>query len=136
MTMAAHHLHQHAPITGPAPTCYDESFDRWEQHDPRRDRTAIPYTDRDTHALIDQAAYLLTIFRAPMSFGDAGAAVSVLVSLAVEAEDRLHDAVADARDQGYTWDEIADRLNTSATTARRRYRAYTNWRRTQPLDND
>jgi hypothetical protein len=136
MTMAAHHQHVHARITGPDPTCDDELADRWEQHDPRRDRTAIPYTDSDTHALIDQAAYLLTIFRAPMSFGDAGAAVSVFVSLAVEAEDRLHDAVADARDQGYTWDEIADRLNTSVTTARRRYHAYTNWRRTQPLDND
>jgi hypothetical protein len=129
MTMAAHHIDEHAPITCSAPTSDDES-------DPRRDRTAIPYTDSDTHALISQAAYLLTICRAPMSFGDAGAAVSVLVSLAVEAHDGLHDAVADARDQGYTWHEIADRLNTSTTTARRRYSAYTNWRRTQPPDND
>jgi hypothetical protein len=135
MTMAAHHLHPHTP-TGPDPTCVQDPAHRWEQDDPRRDRTAIPYTDSDTHALIDEAAYLLTIFRAPMSFGDAGATVSVLVSLAVEADDQLHDAVADAHDQGYTWDEIADRLNTSVTTARRRYRAYTNWRKTQPLDND
>jgi DNA-directed RNA polymerase specialized sigma24 family protein len=127
MTMAAHHHHhQHAPIAGPDPTSDQEFADRWEQHDPRRDRTAIAYTDSDTHALIDQAAYLLTIFRAPMSFGDAAVAVSVLVSLAVEAQDQLHEAVADARDQGYTWDEIADRLNISVTTARRRYRAYTN----------
>ena len=55
-----------------------------ECNDPRRDRTAIPYTDDDTYTLIDDAAYTLTIFRAPMSFGDAGAAVSVFVSLAAE----------------------------------------------------
>jgi hypothetical protein len=109
----------------------------WECNDPARDRTAIPYTDNETYAIIDHAAYTLTIFRAPMGFGDAGAAISVFVSLAVEAEDRLHDAVADARDQGYTWDQIAGRLATSETTARRRYAAYANWRaRNTPFDND
>jgi hypothetical protein len=72
-----------------------------------------------------------------MSFGDAGAAVSVFVSLAAEAAGRLDDAVADARDQGYTWDQIADRLATSNSTARRRYAVYASWRRrNMPLDND
>jgi len=109
----------------------------WEQTDPRRDRTAIPYTDDNTYTLINDAAYTLTTFRAPMSVGDAAAAVSVFVSLAAEADGRLHDAVADARDQGYTWDQIADRLATSESTARRRYAAYANWRRRNaPLDND
>jgi len=108
-----------------------------ELADPRRNDTATPYTDDDTYTLIDEAAYTLTISRAPMSFGDAGAAVSVLVSLAAEAKRRLHDAVADARDQGYTWDQIADRLATSESTARRRYAAYATWRRRNtPLDND
>ena len=115
----------------------DEPAHPWEWTDPRRNDTAIPYTDDDTYTLIDEAAYTLTIFRAPMSFGDAGAAVSVLVSLAAEAEGRLHDAVADARDQGYTWNQIADRLATSEPTARRRYAAYATWRRRNtPLDND
>ena len=127
--MAAHHIDMHARITGPDPVdlddpTRDDELAHRERSDPRRDRTAIPYTDSDTRALIDQAAYALTIFRAPMSFGDAGATVSVLVSLAVEAEDQLHDAVADARDQGYTWDQIADRLATTESTARRRYAAY------------
>jgi hypothetical protein len=109
----------------------------WQQNDPRRDRTAIPYTDDNTYHLIDEAAYILTIFRAPMSFGDAGAAVSVFVSLAAEAAGRLHDAVADARDQGYTWDQIADRLATSESSARRRYAAYATWRsRKVPFAND
>jgi hypothetical protein len=117
--------------------CAEDLAQPWQCGDPRRDRTAIPYTDDKSYKLIDDAAYTLTIFRAPMSFGDAGAAVSVFVSLAVEAEGRLHDAVADARDQGYTWDEIARRLATSESTARRRYAAYATWRaRNTPLDND
>jgi hypothetical protein len=115
----------------------DDLAQPWEPSDPRQDRTAIPYTDNQTYTLIDNAAYTLTICRAPMSYGDAAAAVSVFVSLAAEAEGRLHDAVADARDQGYTWDQIADRLATSETTARRRYAAYATWRaRNTPLDND
>jgi hypothetical protein len=115
----------------------DETGDPWVFSDPRRNETAIPYTDDDSAVLIGEAVRMLTIFRAPMALGDAGATVSVLVSLAVEATDRLHDAVADAHDQGYTWEEIADRLATSVTTARRRYGAYTTWRRrTQPLDID
>jgi hypothetical protein len=65
-----------------------------------------------------------------MGLGDAGATVSDLVSLAGVADGLLWDAVSDARDQGYTWDEISDRLATSVTTARRRYGAYTTWRRT------
>jgi len=117
--------------------CAQELARHWEPSDPRRDRTTIPYTDDDTYTLIDQAAYTLTIARAPMSYGDAGAAVSVLVSLAAEAQGRLHDAVADARDQGYSWDQIADRLATSESTARRRYGAYARWRRRNtPLVND
>jgi hypothetical protein len=48
----------------------------------------------------------------------------------------LWDAVADARDQGYTLDEMSDRLATSVTTARRRYSAYTTWRKRTYLDND
>lgn len=114
----------------------DETGDPWIFSDPCRNETAIPYTDDDSATLIGEAVTMLTIFRAPLALGDAGATVSVLVSLAAEATDQLHDAVADAHDQGYTWDEIADRLNTSATTARRRYSAYTAWRRTQPLDDD
>jgi hypothetical protein len=114
----------------------DETRDPWVFSDPRRNDTAIPYTDADSATLIGEAVRTLTIFRAPTALGDAGATVSVLVSLAVEATDQLHDAVADARDQGYTWEEIADRLATSVTTARRRHGAYTAWRRTQAPDND
>ena len=87
------------------------------------DRTAIPATDCITTALIDGAVAELVRRRSGCP-DDAGARVSCLVSLAVEADDRLHDAVADARDQRYTWDDIAQRLATSTTTARRRFAAY------------
>jgi len=66
-----------------------------------------------------------------MGLGDA-ATVSVLVSLAAEADGQLWDAVADAHDKGYTWDQIADRLATTVNTARRRFAAYTKLRNTQP----
>jgi hypothetical protein len=114
----------------------DETGDPWAFNDPHRNQTAIPCTDDDTATLIREAVVTLTIFRAPMGLGDAGATVSTLVSLAAEADGQLWDAVADARDQGYTWDQIADRLATSVTTARRRFAAYTKWRHTQPLEPD
>ena len=87
------------------------------------DRTAIPATDCATATLIDGAVAELIGQRNGRT-DDAGARVSALVSLAVEADDRLHDAVADAREQRYSWDEIAQRLAASTTTARRRFAAY------------
>ena len=87
------------------------------------DHTAIPATDCVTAALIDGAVAELVRWRHGCP-DDAGARVAALVSLAVEADDRLHDAVADARDQRYSWDDIAQRLATSTATARRRFADY------------
>ncbi|MDQ1426766.1 MAG: hypothetical protein QOK39_242 [Acidimicrobiaceae bacterium] len=47
----------------------------WAFEDPRRNRTAIPWTDRDTAWLIRQGTQTLTILRPPMGLGDAGATV-------------------------------------------------------------
>ena len=91
------------------------------------DRTAMPSTDCITTALIDGAVAKL-IGRRNGCPDDAGARVSCLVSLAGEADDRLQDAVADARAQCYSWDDIAQRLATSTTTARRRFAAYARMR--------
>jgi hypothetical protein len=102
----------------------------WELCDPRRDRTLRAYTDADTGTVVDQAVTALVVLRAPMWLGDAGPTISVLVSLVGEADSRLYDAVADARDQGYSWDQVASRLATSVATARRRYAPYSRWRRT------
>lgn len=102
----------------------------WDMSDPRRDRTLHPYTDAGTVAVIDQAVTTLVLLRSPMWLGDPGPTISVLVSLAAEADSRLYDAVADAADQGYSWDQVAFRLDASVATARRRYGPYSRWRRT------
>ncbi len=101
----------------------------WELSDPRRDRATMPYTDAWSAGLIGEAVTSLVLMRAPMWLGDAGPTISVLVSLSGEAASSVFDAVADARDQGYTWDQIASRLATTPTSACRRYGPYSRWRR-------
>jgi len=105
----------------------------WELHDPRADRAMIPYTDDHTATLVGDAVTSLILMRAPMWLGDAGPAISVLVSLADQAQTLLFDTVADARDQGYTWEQIASRIAVTTPTARRRYSAYARDRST-PID--
>lgn len=95
--------------------------DPWAFTDPRCDHPAIPFTDEHTMVLIDRTLESLVLLRSPMQLGDAGATISALVSLAAEIDNRLDSAVADARDQDYTWDAIASRLATTTVTARRRY---------------
>ena len=45
----------------------------------------------------------------------------------------VENAVANS-EQSFTWAEIADQLATSATSADRRYTAYTKWRNSQPVE--
>lgn len=97
----------------------------WEPLDPRRDCAMAPYTDEHSARLLDEAVTSLVLLRSPMWLGDAGPAISALVSLAAQAEDLLFEAVASAHDQDYTWDDIAGRLACSAITARHRYAPYT-----------
>lgn len=108
----------------------------WEFNDPRHDYTAIPYTSTETVGLIDGAVEALVAFRCPLGPGDAGAALSCLVSLIAEADSRLADAVADARDQDFGWDDIAARLAVTVAAARRRYGPYCRWRASLPVDGD
>lgn len=46
------------------------------------------------------------------------------VSLIAEADARLPDAVARARDHGYTWNRIAERLGSTIPAARHRFGGY------------
>lgn len=96
-------------------------------HDRACDRAARPYIDDETAALIDSAVETLVCCRGSGS-GDAGAALSCLTSLIIEALSRLPDAVADAREHDYSWDEIAARLATTASCAHRRYASYSRGR--------
>jgi hypothetical protein len=96
-------------------------------HRPRCDRARAPYLDYDTLGLVEGAVESLVCSRGSGQ-GDAGAALSCLVSLIAQAQSQLPDAVAQARCHDYTWGEIASRLATTKRTARRRYESYARWR--------
>jgi hypothetical protein len=100
------------------------------------ERSAIPYTDEVTRLLIDLAIETLAGLRCPLGARDPGARLSCLLSLREEADGGLPDAVADARDHGYGWDDIAMRLASTPAAVRRRYSAYTQWRASAPTDVD
>lgn len=91
------------------------------------DRASHPYVDDKTIALVEKAVETLVLLRGSGQ-GDAGAVLSCLASLIAEAQARLPDAVADAREQDYAWAEIAVRLAVTASILRRRYGDYTRWR--------
>lgn len=95
--------------------------ERWQMHDPRANRALRPYNDVDSAEVFGEAVSALVLLRAPMWLDDAAVTTSVLVTLAGEAEGRLRDAVAAARDQDHSWEEIAHSLGTSVLIARRRY---------------
>jgi hypothetical protein len=88
----------------------------------------VPFTDAASRTILEAAVLCLATLRGGCH-DDAGATVSVLVSLLAEGECWLPDLVADARDQCYSWDAIAQRLATTISTARHRYAAYATWRR-------
>lgn len=96
----------------------------WAFIDPRAERTVIPFTDEHTMVIVQQAVESLVLMRSPLQLGDAGATLSALVSLAAEINAELPGAVAAAREQDYRWSDIATRLATSETTARRRYSSH------------
>jgi hypothetical protein len=99
----------------------------FEFHRAGCDRARHPYLDEESLALVDEAVESLVCLRGS-GRGDAGAVLSCLASLIAEAQGRLPDAVADARDRGYTWVEIAARLAAPPSTVRQRYRGYSTWR--------
>jgi hypothetical protein len=105
----------------------------WELHRRGCDRSTRPYVDDDTLALVEGAVASLVVLRGSGS-GDADAVLSCLASLIAEAHSRLPDAVADAREHGCSWDEVAGRLATTPSTARGRYAGYTRWRACLPVE--
>ncbi len=122
--------------TGGACALLATSGGPWAFTDPRRDGAMFPFTDEESASVVDEAVASLVLLRAPMWLGDCGARVSVLVSVAAQAGELLFDAVAAARDQGYTWDQIAGRLGATASTARRRYGGHTAWSPSRSVDGD
>jgi hypothetical protein len=99
----------------------DATTGPWVTIDPRRRYPSSPLVDCESEAVLAVAVNDLILLRSPMWSGDAGATLHALASLAAEIEGWLPDAVADARDQQYRWDEIAGMLGVPAGTARRRF---------------
>ena len=91
----------------------------------------IPFCDACSRAIVEQAVLDLVGYRGG-SHGDPGSSISILVSLIAEAEGWLPELVADARDHGYSWSQIAERLAITVSAARHRYAAYSVWRRHHP----
>ena len=81
-----------------------------------------PRVDHDSALVITEAVDALAKLRTPYWLGDAAITLHTLVSLIRQAEQLLPQAVADARDQGLTWKQIGQLLNTSPEAAARRYR--------------
>jgi hypothetical protein len=100
-----------------------------------RQRLCGPVVDECCEAAIDRAIEELVAARSPGCHADSGAVLDVLASLALKITAALPDVVADARDQGYTWAEIAALLGATKPAVKRRYAARAkDWR--PPLELD
>jgi len=94
---------------------------------------APPATGDDSAAVLAEAVSSLSVLRFPLSLGDATAELHALASLVAQATARIPGAVADARDQDHTWEEIASCLGMSPATARRRFAAHARTRPRPPM---
>jgi hypothetical protein len=72
--------------------------------------------------VLDEAIDTLAALRTPYWLGDTAVHLHALASLLTQARRQLPDAVAQARDQELTWDEIGQLLALSGSTAARHYR--------------
>lgn len=103
--------------------------------EPRRDHYLAPATGHDTERVLQDAIDTLGTLRGLPWLGDAGVTLHLLTSLIAQAERTLPRAVADARDQDYSWAQIADLLGVTRASAWQRYARHTPANRT-PLDPD
>jgi hypothetical protein len=71
------------------------------------DELPAPRIDTDSQTVLNEAIDALAQLRTPYWLGDAGVRLHALASLITQADQALHDAVRDARDQEFTWPEIA-----------------------------
>ncbi len=95
-----------------------------------RDHYIEPATGADSERVLEAAIETLGTLRGLPWLGDAGATVHLLVSLIHQAQQQLPTAVADARDQEYSWAQIADLLGVTRASAWQRYAGKTTTNRT------
>jgi hypothetical protein len=103
--------------------------------DPRRRYPDHPVVDDESDAVLVVAVNDMIMLRSPMWHGDSGAVLHALASLTATIAAWLPDAVADAKDQDYTWGEIAELLGRQKSTTKQLYAHHANARR-PPLDID
>ncbi len=88
--------------------------------EPRRDHYLAPATGADSFAALGSALEQLASAR-NLDATDAASAVHLLASLAAEVEARFPRLIADARDGGCSWAEIADLLGVTRASAWQRW---------------
>ncbi len=108
----------------------------WQMLDPLRVHPDHPHLDDDSAEILETAIRGLILCRSPLNEGHAGLRLHVLASLIAQAQALLPDAVAEAREHGFYWSEIASELGTTTSAARHRYIAAVRAWRPPPLDPD
>ena len=88
---------------------------------PERTHHRPPLADADTAASLEQAMADLARRRVFSWPGDAAVTLHLLRSIQEEIQTRLPAAVAEARDQGYSWAEIGDLLAITRAAAWNHY---------------
>jgi hypothetical protein len=94
-----------------------------------------PYTSDDSAAVLDEAIHSLGTLRGLQHVGDAGATLHLLASLAAHIDTLTPTAILEARDQDYTWTEIAALAALSRDRVQRLAALHLNDRRTPPPDD-
>lgn len=92
--------------------------------EPRRDHYLAPAIGEDAGRVLEDALATLGTRRGLWP-GDTGVTIHLLTSLMAQVEHRLPQAVADARDHGYSWAQIADLLGVTRASAWQRYAGHT-----------
>lgn len=84
-----------------------------------------PVVDHLSATVLDEAIDTLSALRTPYWLGDSAVRLHALASLHQQAQALLPEAVAQARDQSLTWDQIGQLLGLTGQAAARRYRPAT-----------
>jgi hypothetical protein len=89
--------------------------------EPRRDHYLAPAVSDDSESVLEAALDRLAELRGLPRAGDAAVTLHLLGSLIAEAERRLPHAVADAKQQDFSWAQIGDLLGVTRASAWQRY---------------
>jgi hypothetical protein len=84
---------------------------------------AHPLVNDETDDVLSDAVVGLLNLRG-LEWGDTLAELHALTSLAIQLRLRLPDAIVETIDQGYTWSDVAEQLDVTPASARRRHGHY------------